>query len=46
MVNDTRTGFKASNADGVLDGELDPFINAYLKWLATGGKPVGDTSEE
>ena len=46
MVNDTRTGFKASNADGVLDGDLDPFINAYLKWLATGGKPVGDTSEE
>ena len=25
---------------------LDQFINAYLKWLATGGKPVGDTSEE
>lgn len=46
MVNDTRTGEKSSNADGVLDGELDPFINAYLKWLATGGKPVGDTSEE
>ena len=33
MVNDTRTGEKSSNADGVLDGELDPFINAYLKWL-------------
>ena len=42
MVNDTRTGEKSSNADGVLDGELDPFINAYLKWLATGGRPVGD----
>ena len=42
MVNDTITGEKSSNADGVLDGELDPFINAYLKWLATGGKPVGD----
>jgi peptide chain release factor 2 len=46
MVNDTRTGFKASNADGVLDGDLDPFINAYLKWLATGGKPVGESEEE
>ena len=46
MVNDTRTGEKVSNADGVLDGDLDPFINAYLKWLATGGKPVGDTTEE
>ncbi|WP_026511425.1 peptide chain release factor 2 [Butyrivibrio sp. LC3010] len=46
MVNDTRTGEKSSNADGVLDGDLDPFINAYLKWLATGGKPVGDSEEE
>lgn len=46
MVNDTRTGEKISNADGVLDGDLDPFINAYLKWLATGGKPVGDIEEE
>lgn len=46
MVNDTRTGEKVSNADGVLDGDLDPFINAYLKWLATGGKPVGDVEED
>ncbi|WP_408070202.1 peptide chain release factor 2 [Butyrivibrio sp. JL13D10] len=46
MVNDTRTGEKSSNADGVLDGDLDPFINAYLKWLATGGKPVGDSDDE
>ena len=46
MVNDTRTGEKSSNADGVLDGELDPFINAYLKWLATGGKPVGDGASD
>ena len=45
MVNDTRTGEKSSNADAVLDGELDPFINAYLKWLATGGKPVGESDD-
>ncbi|WP_026508096.1 peptide chain release factor 2 [Butyrivibrio sp. MC2013] len=45
MVNDTRTGEKSSNADGVLDGDLDPFINAYLKWLATGGVAVGDIEE-
>lgn len=45
MVNDTRTGEKSSNAGGVLDGDLDPFINAYLKWLATGGKPVGDSDD-
>ena len=45
MVNDTITGEKSSNAVGVLDGDLDPFINAYLKWLATGGKPVGDSDD-
>ncbi|MBQ4416247.1 MAG: peptide chain release factor 2 [Butyrivibrio sp.] len=46
MVNDLRSGFKSSNAQGVLDGDLDPFINAYLKWKATGGKPVGEDTEE
>ena len=46
MVNDLRSGEKSSNASGVLDGDLDPFINAYLKWLATGGKPVGGDDAE
>ncbi len=35
LVTDLRTNQKVSNADGVLDGELDPFINAYLKWINT-----------
>ena len=46
MVSDLRTGKKVSNADGVLDGDLDPFINAYLQWLANGGEPVGVEDEE
>ena len=36
MVKDTRTGFETSNVDGVMDGDLDGFINAYLTQLATG----------
>jgi hypothetical protein len=24
--------------DSVMDGNIDPFINAYLKWLSLGGK--------
>ena len=36
MVKDTRTGVEVGYAQGVLDGNLDPFINGYLKWLATG----------
>lgn len=34
MVKDERTELKVSNAQGVLDGELDPFIEAYLLMAA------------
>lgn len=36
MAKDHRTGQEVSNVNGVLDGNLDPFINAYLKWVALG----------
>ena len=31
LVKDHRTGYETGNAQGVLDGELDTFIEAYLK---------------
>jgi peptide chain release factor 2 len=31
MVKDLRTGLQTSNTDAVLDGDLDPFVNAWLK---------------
>jgi peptide chain release factor 2 len=31
MVKDHRTNFEVSNAEGVLEGDVDPFITAYLK---------------
>ncbi|MDD4111461.1 MAG: peptide chain release factor 2 [Herbinix sp.] len=34
MVKDHRTNEEVGNATGVLDGNLDPFINAYLIWNA------------
>lgn len=46
MVKDRRTGFESGNVDAVLDGDLDGFINAYLKWLSQGGKPAGDDDLE
>ena len=33
MVKDHRTNAETGNVDAVLDGALDPFINAYLKWI-------------
>ncbi|MBN2097165.1 MAG: peptide chain release factor 2 [Candidatus Omnitrophica bacterium] len=32
MVKDHRTNQEKGNASGVLDGDIDPFIEAYLKW--------------
>ena len=46
MVKDLRTGEQTGNVDAVLDGDLDPFMGAYLKWLSTGGVPVGDEGED
>ena len=41
MVKDHRTGKDIGNAQMVLDGGIDPFINAYLIYLSTGAK-AGD----
>lgn len=37
MVKDRRTSAESSNINAVLDGDLDTFINAYLKWYSMGG---------
>ena len=34
MVKDHRTEHETGNAAAVLDGKLDPFMEAYLKWKA------------
>ena len=34
MVKDHRTNEETGNVDAVLDGGIDIFINAYLKWIA------------
>ena len=36
LVKDNRSGFETSNVNGVMDGDIDGFINAYLKCEATG----------
>ena len=38
MVKDHRTGLEVGNAQAVLDGGIDPFIDAYLSWAAGEGR--------
>ena len=37
QVKDHRTGFEVGNAQGVLEGDLDGLMEAYLRWEASGG---------
>jgi peptide chain release factor 2 len=46
MVKDLRTGQQTSDVRRVMDGDLEPFVKAYLKWHANGEKPLGVTDEE
>ena len=34
LAKDTRTGYEDGNIQAVMDGEIDGFINAYLKMMA------------
>jgi len=36
MVKDLRTEHESGNVMGVLDGDLDPFMEAYLRWKRAG----------
>lgn len=39
MVKDHRSNYESGNPQGVMDGDLDPFINAYLRWKLSGQNP-------
>jgi len=42
MVKDLRTGVETSNTSAVMDGEIDEFIEAYLKQKASSGSEQSD----
>ena len=44
MAKDHRTGFESGNINAVMDGDLDGFINAYLKAASKG--ELGDAVSE
>ncbi len=41
LVKDLRTNEETGNVEAVMDGDIDRFINAYLKWVVLGQK-VGE----
>lgn len=45
LVKDLRTSHETGNVDGVLDGDLDPFIEAYLLAAAGGTLRKGGVAE-
>ena len=46
MVKDRRTGVESGNVDNVMDGDIDIFINGYLKWLSLGCPDNMTTDDE
>jgi peptide chain release factor 2 len=39
LAKDVRTGLEIGNAQAVLDGELDPFIESWLRWRLSQNAP-------
>ncbi|HNA61049.1 MAG TPA: peptide chain release factor-like protein, partial [Elusimicrobiota bacterium] len=39
MVKDLRSGYETSQIQSVMDGDLNPFIHAYLEWKLSGAPP-------
>ncbi len=46
LVKDTRSAHESGNVDAVLDGDLDPFIEAYLLAAAGAGLGKGGVAED
>lgn len=46
MVKDIRTRYETSDTTGVLDGDLDGFVEAYLRWIKIKGNEARAASDE
>jgi peptide chain release factor 2 len=46
MVKDLRSGHETSQVNSVMDGDIDPFLHAYLEWKLSGEKPRRSAVDE
>ncbi len=46
LVKDHRNGFTSSQAETVLEGDLDDFMKAFLQWKSLGGKTVESGNDD
>lgn len=46
MVKDHRTKFSVGNVQAVMDGDIDPFIESYLRWKWQGGTATAEADDE
>lgn len=46
LVKDNRSGIEKGNASRVLDGDIQDFIQGFLRWSASGQKPQGGELNE
>ena len=46
MVKDHRTKFFVGNVHAVMDGDIDPFIESYLRWKWKGGVAPAEADDE
>ncbi|TFG83361.1 MAG: peptide chain release factor 2 [Spirochaetales bacterium] len=46
MVKDHRTKFNVGNIQGVMDGDIQPFIDSYLRFLWKGGTAVPEADDD
>lgn len=44
MAKDLRSDYEVGNVNGVLDGDLDGFVEAYLRWRRAEHEVAGDSS--
>jgi peptide chain release factor 2 len=45
LVKDVRTGLEVGNAQSVLDGDIDPFIESWLRWRLSQNSAVASNSK-